>query len=339
MLHITNGDSVTGTFAVAELPGEYLSWLDVLHEGPVPRTETLEELSEIRARFVADCEWTTYEGALETFRHRDELLVQSHQQDEVVLWFEHDLFDQLQLNQILDWYYRHPDKKPPLLRLIHPRTHLGSVPPDVFLGIFPVRQDIHPQQLELGHRAWQAFLDDTPVKLVELLRADLDPLPYMHNNVTRLLEEYPSRENGLSRSQQQILETVAAGYSSREDVFNWANDREDDVFMGDWSAYRIMDEFVAKGVLTELDGLAISDSGKKLLANEADYLRDFGGIDHWIGGTHLKGADTEWRWDRAQKRIVNMNHPEELVGEVPLQQVVEPVPLQNLDGHVKQSGE
>ena len=105
--------------------------------------------------------------------------------------------------------------------------------------------------------------------------------------------------------------------------------------MGDWPYYRLMDEFVAKGVLSETDGLYLTDSARRLLANETDFVRDFGGIDRWMGGTHLLGPDTEWRWDRAQRRLVNMNRPEEMVGAMPLQQVVEPAPLQNLDGHVK----
>ncbi len=34
MLHITNGESVIHSFAAARLEGAYLSWLDVLYEGP-----------------------------------------------------------------------------------------------------------------------------------------------------------------------------------------------------------------------------------------------------------------------------------------------------------------
>lgn len=54
MLHITNGESVVEGFRQGSLAGRYLSWIDVLHEGPVPMCSSLEELSSIRARFIAD---------------------------------------------------------------------------------------------------------------------------------------------------------------------------------------------------------------------------------------------------------------------------------------------
>ena len=39
-----------------------------------------------------------------SFVERDEAIARSHNHEEVVLWFEHDLYDQLQLIQILDWF-------------------------------------------------------------------------------------------------------------------------------------------------------------------------------------------------------------------------------------------
>ena len=44
------------------------------------------------------------EGARDHLSQRDRGLVESLNHDEVVLWFEHDLSDQLQLIQILDWF-------------------------------------------------------------------------------------------------------------------------------------------------------------------------------------------------------------------------------------------
>src|SRR6478752_3275244 len=104
MLHITNGESVVGTFRQVKFPGVYLSWLDVLHDGPVPQTQTLEELSDVRARALAGFGWGSYEKIRAGFAARDQALAGFSQHEEIVLWFEHDLFDQLQLIQLLDWF-------------------------------------------------------------------------------------------------------------------------------------------------------------------------------------------------------------------------------------------
>lgn len=102
-LHITNGDTTVTVMESAGIGGEFLPWCDVLHEGPVPAGLTLEEMSESRARFIADSGWQTDDKARDDFRARDAKLACFREHEEVILWFEHDLYDQLQLLQILDW--------------------------------------------------------------------------------------------------------------------------------------------------------------------------------------------------------------------------------------------
>ncbi|HYH80292.1 MAG TPA: DUF1835 domain-containing protein, partial [Longimicrobium sp.] len=104
MLHITNGDSAGDLLAGCGLGGEVLCWRDVLHEGPVPATLPLPELSAVRARYIAGCGWGPADEIAREFAARDAALAAAGAHDEVVLWFEHDLYDQLQLIQLLDWF-------------------------------------------------------------------------------------------------------------------------------------------------------------------------------------------------------------------------------------------
>ena len=79
-----------------------MSWLDVLHEGPLPGGLDAEALRAERARFLAACGWGTAEEIEARLRARNDLAAAVREGEEIVLWFEHDLFDQLQLLQILD---------------------------------------------------------------------------------------------------------------------------------------------------------------------------------------------------------------------------------------------
>src|SRR5580765_6226146 len=106
MLHITNGDAVLDGFRSGQIPGQHLAWFDPLHDGPVPDTPSLEELSDVRARALADFGWGSYNEIRQRFLTRDGTLAQFREHDETVLWFEHDLYDQLQLIQLLDWFSR-----------------------------------------------------------------------------------------------------------------------------------------------------------------------------------------------------------------------------------------
>jgi hypothetical protein len=103
MLHITNGDSAAEGIRQTHLPGTVLAWRNVLHEGPVPTDLSLHELSAVRATFIAAEGWAPADEAAADFARRDATLARFMEHDEVCLWFEHDLYDQLQCLQILDW--------------------------------------------------------------------------------------------------------------------------------------------------------------------------------------------------------------------------------------------
>ena len=80
------------------LAGTVVPWRDALHEGPVPDVPDAE-LRRIRARFLAGEQAADVDTAAELER-RDRTLA-AHRDGAYVLWFEADLYDQLQLIQIL----------------------------------------------------------------------------------------------------------------------------------------------------------------------------------------------------------------------------------------------
>src|SRR5262249_20268474 len=100
-LHVTNGESSGNTLRRTALGGAVLSWQDVLTEGPVPAA-TPRELRTVRARFLSDCGWGSVSAIVDTLERRDRLFELALRDGrDVVLWFEHDLYDQLQLLQAL----------------------------------------------------------------------------------------------------------------------------------------------------------------------------------------------------------------------------------------------
>src|SRR5512134_2295961 len=103
MLHVTNGDAAAEAIRSIGVGGDVLVWRDVLHEGPVPAAASDVELREIRATFIARSGWGELAEVRADFARRDARLAAALDSgEEVVLWFEGDLFDQLQLLQTLD---------------------------------------------------------------------------------------------------------------------------------------------------------------------------------------------------------------------------------------------
>ena len=105
LFHVTNGESAGNTLRQTALGGAVLPWQDVLHEGPVPALPR-NELLRTRARFLADCGLGTRQALLSSLEQRDRQLLEALRDDlQVVLWFEHDLYDQLQLLDVLALAY------------------------------------------------------------------------------------------------------------------------------------------------------------------------------------------------------------------------------------------
>jgi len=101
---VTNGDAAVFDIARAAgvAPEAIVPWRDVLHDGPVPDELGAEALARVRAAHVAARGWAGEAEALVAFLERDARLATHPHEGEVVLWFEDDLYDALQLAQIGD---------------------------------------------------------------------------------------------------------------------------------------------------------------------------------------------------------------------------------------------
>jgi hypothetical protein len=104
-LHVANGTSVTMTLEAGGFPGLRSIWADPLYEGPVPAGLNDDELRDVRAGYLGG--GATVDPMNDMRRWRD-VIADRGSYDELVLWFEHDLFDQLNLIQLLSWIRSHP---------------------------------------------------------------------------------------------------------------------------------------------------------------------------------------------------------------------------------------
>ena len=310
-LIITNGDSAGDSLGEAYPDAVVLPWRDVLHEGPVPMTRTIEEFSRIRATYLNET-WGV--GAEGDFGVRDSLLSNLEGFQRISLWFEHDLYDQLQLLQVLD--YVHAAEPPAEVVLVQADDYLGYYSADKITMWQDRRAEVSVPQVALARRAWRAFREETPEAWADLLDADGGDLPYLSASVRRMLEELPDVRTGLSRTERHILEVVDAGYAQPGPMFKAYQECEEALFLGDWSFFNRIDalsdaqepllqtsthmrfepEDFAQGKRDYLQNTyTLTDFGRAVLHGEEDTAA-LNSIDFWWGGTHVTN-DNLWRWD------------------------------------------
>jgi RNA polymerase sigma factor (sigma-70 family) len=323
MLHIHNGDSAAATLRDSVVPGEIGVWAEVLHEGPIPSEVSADTWRRTRARFYKDCGWEPFDAALDRLRRWDETLESHAQYGEVVLWFEHDLFDQLILIRHLDWFSRR-DLGATALSLVcigeYPGiarfTGLGQLMPDQIGSLLDTRQRITPAQFDLGRAAWEAFTSPDPTAIEAVLDGDTSALPFLEGALVRLLEQFPSVRNGLNRTENRAIEAAAAGQSTAADIFVAVSATEDRPFLGDSTFWLYLNR-LAEGPRPLLtiepagDGsgsfsarrVSVTEWGRLALEGRLDRVRT-AGIDRWLGGVHLHGMEAGWRWDEEGRRLV-----------------------------------
>jgi Domain of unknown function (DUF1835) len=320
-LHVSNGDAtdVAGT----GLARRVLYWRDVLREGPVPALGA-EQLRRLRAAFLMQANADDRGEGAGMFAERDRSL-QANRDGQYVLWFEADLYDQLQIIQILA---RLAELGVPAQRITlicigeHPGiAHFGG------LGELTAEQlrelpatnacaRLTPAALQLATRAWAAFRAPTPEGLAAIVAARSTELRFLGEAFDRLSREYPSRRDGLSLTERRVLAAIADGAPDAGTAFRRAAARETRPFLGDSWCYAMMDRmaYAATPLLdAERSGapigpatrVGLTDAGARVLAGELDHVR-LNGIDRWIGGVHLRGHEPRWRWDEGVETVVGV---------------------------------
>jgi hypothetical protein len=306
-LHVTNGDSAVGQIERSGVQGDVLPWRDVLHEGPVPADLGDGELRQVRARFLADAGWAGLDETLAWLAERDEALDAA---DQVVLWFEADLYDQLQLLQVLDRLARSDGRPCEIVYAQQPGDEgfvgHGELSPRRLAELHVRREPVGATELELGARGWEAFRSPDPRAVERVVEADTGALPFLGNALARLLEELPAAHDGLARSERTILEQAVVATTGASELFAASAQREERPYLGDATFFSYLDRLAAgePALLERVDGgYRTTAAGRAVLAGEADAVR-LRGVDRWLGGVHLSGTGQVWRWDASRRRVV-----------------------------------
>lgn len=300
MIHIHNGDVVAEAAKRAGIDGEHLPFREALAVGPVPRGVDVET----RARFLSD----GYRENLLRVRNglidQERALDAAMDHDEVVLWFEHDLFCLANLLRMLERFATHRR-----LTLVWSPEPLSQE--DLVLR-FEGRAAVTPMMIEYARRAWAAFTSPDPRELNPLIREDAREFPFLRDGLTLHASRFPSTLNGLGTVEQRLLEAIGLGSADFIAIFNRFDPDPPRLGFGDSEAKRKLGVLASLVVplvtMSEEAGTgpkasyARTEIAEKVLRSEADAVI-VNDPDEWIGGVHVT-RENLWRWDADRREIV-----------------------------------
>jgi hypothetical protein len=287
----------------------------------VPADLSDAALVDVRAQYLAG-ETSDVEAVRNELLGWRAAIADTASYDELVLWFEHDLFDQLNLVQLLDWMRERMPATPHVSLICIDRfpgrpqfKGLGELSPEELATLLDVRQPVGHEQFELAARAWRAFRHPDPRGLAALVASDTSALPFLAVALRRHLEEFPSTRDGLSRSERRVLQLAEQPVDLWQ-AFRHMHDDESAFYIGDLSFWEVVRELAgASPALVSLDAtsaaggalprgtLSLTDTGRAALQGGFDRVRRCG-LDRWLGGVHLQGNGPLWRWDADRHALV-----------------------------------
>jgi hypothetical protein len=307
MIHLHNGDSVATTARRALLPGRHVAFRETFISGPVRPGLRPQEFLEERARFIAG-----YYGE-HLLRTRNEILEQEkmldaiRDEEEIVLWFEHDLFCLANFLYLLVRL----SKARRLSAIWCPRP-LGSMLEEELVTTYMSRAAVPPLMLRIAAEAWKAYTAPDTAALNRFVMQDWNDFPFLRDGLTLHAMRFPSTRNGLGEVEQRAMSAIDNGATEFATLFSRFDSNPPRYGFGDGEFLRHLRRLASCAVpmitIAETgDGappralFGITPAGRKVLAGEADFI-ELNNADQWLGGVHLT-LQSLWRWDAGAREL------------------------------------
>jgi len=278
VMHVANGDAFAARLREAGIEGDVLSWADMLSEGPLPHGLRGEEDWRLRARLLAEDYPLDADRYVRDAAERLKRLGEAAQREEIVLWFDEELFCQANACYLLDWLaLEAPDAKVSLV------AEPGAAPVGGLSELLAERELLSRERRTLARAFWNALGHPDPSGVPRLLRADLSAWPRLALGLRAHLARFPDA-SGLDAIEEELLRILARGPVELPELFaTWQ-----ETPLGRACGFGDAQVEVALRRM----GPLVEREGKRLVARP-DAERP--PRERWIGGCRLVPGAPGWR--------------------------------------------
>ncbi|TDQ31341.1 DUF1835 domain-containing protein [Zeaxanthinibacter enoshimensis] len=289
LLHITNGDSFTQRLQELDLKGDIITWREMLCEGKTETNVGSEAFWKTRFEFLhknynVSKSWFV-EKTLKEYRS----LCNHKQQDQIILWFEHDLFCQINMLAVLSWlktHRRHAEismvltgKDPETSRL----TSLNKLSNEQLLTLYKSRKVLSQDDIEYADYVWQLYCSDNPIRLENITDSDHFSFDYLSDALKAHLRRFPTIKNGLNEIENRILEvSLLDRPKSKKALLKNLLETQQLYGFGDTQYERVITTL--KPLFSGFNPVKITEKGKAILEGKSNYYSQLRDNDSYLGG-------------------------------------------------------
>jgi hypothetical protein len=302
LINIHNGDAMLVYARREGFPGEHIAFHESLVSGPVvPSADWLST----RAHFLASAFREEILRTSNSLFEQEQALNAAALQDEIVLWFEHDLFCLINFLYLLN---RFRGLNVSFVWCSDPLALREAA--DLQL-LFESRAPTTPAVFDIAARAWGAYTSSDPRLLNDVITSAPSDLPFLRDGLRLHASRFPSGGNGLGNVENRLLNLIAGGATDFGSLFPLFDEKPPRFGFGDAQVLYALRYLASRPVpvitMAEANEVppkatfAITPAGQNVLSGKVDDTT-VNDPDFWLGGVHLT-KENLWRWDEARGEI------------------------------------
>ncbi|MGB5458498.1 MAG: DUF1835 domain-containing protein [Eudoraea sp.] len=288
-LHITNGDSFTQKLKTLKLKGDIITWREMLCEGKTETNVGSESFWKTRFDFLHKNYKVSKSWFVEKTLKEYRSLCNHKQQDQIILWFEYDLFCQINMLAVLSWLKKHrryaeiylvcsgdEDETNRLYRL-------NDLSDEQLLNSYENKVKLSQNDIEYADYVWQLYCSDNPIRLENLIDFDNYQFDYLSDAIKVHLRRFPTIKNGLNELENRVLEfSLHQKPKSKKELLGKLIENQGFYGFGDTQYERVISSL--RPLFSSFNPVRLTAKGKQILDGQTNYYSQIRDSEDYLGG-------------------------------------------------------
>lgn len=307
ILHITNGNSLTNYLKELNIDGSFLTWQEMLCEGPTEALIDSDSFINKRKKFLNnyyDIEINESEYVSE-IRQLNDLSGYT----EVVLWFEYDLFCHINLVAVISLLQQKKVDLPLYLvcsgRITGEKNlkGLSELSSSQLFHHYRKKIKLKAEDIDLAETVWKTYCGKDH-NLFKHYITKKSSFKYLSNCLKAHLERFPDQKSGLNILEGNILNIIKDNHiKSRHHLLGYALNYQGYYGFGDVQLSRIIDK-LSIFYVEEKDKITLKREGHEALIAQHNFAVEIG--DNMpFGGVNRLDFQFSKEKNRLIKTVIN----------------------------------
>ncbi|MGY0408794.1 MAG: DUF1835 domain-containing protein [Polaribacter sp.] len=289
-LHITSGDTTTNYLKKRNISGDFITWREMLCEGKTSSNVGSETFWKTRFEFLKSSYQVSKHKFINYTLKEYRRMCNKRENNEIVLWFDYDLFCQINMIAIISWLKQH--RKGYQICLVSSKKikngnkiiSISELSKAQLQQQYNSKITLTQDDIEYADYIWQLYCSNSPLRLETLLKNNpSSPFTYLTAALQTHLQRFPSIENGLNNVENLVLsEANNHKLLSKKQLIHQLIENQKTLGLGALQYNFTIDQLQKS--FTSFNPVKLSKKGKELLENQVNFYSQIRNENSYLGG-------------------------------------------------------